>query len=110
MEMLEARVFISQTEVGKLWKDQDGYHFKYHKIYLENPINGAVSFTLPLQEEPFLSKVIFSFFDGLIPEGWLLNLVQKNWKIDPQDRMALLMRACLDCIGNVSVVGVFDEN
>ena len=41
--------------------------------------------------------------DGLIPEGWLLDIVSRNWKIDPKDRFALLLVACKDPIGNVSI-------
>jgi serine/threonine-protein kinase HipA len=46
---------------------------------------------------------LFPFFDGLIPEGWLLDIAQKNWKLNPRDRMGLLMACCKDCIGAVSV-------
>jgi serine/threonine-protein kinase HipA len=48
--------------------------------------------------------MLFPFFDGLIPEGWLLNIAQEHWKIDPRDRMALLVACCKDCIGVVSVI------
>ena len=43
------------------------------------------------------------FFDGLIPEGWLLDITVKNWKVNPNDRMELLLIACKDCIGAVSI-------
>jgi serine/threonine-protein kinase HipA len=46
---------------------------------------------------------MFPFFDGLIPEGWLLDIAEKNWKIDSRDRMGLLLACCKDCIGDVSV-------
>jgi len=46
---------------------------------------------------------LFSFFDGLIPEGWLLDIAEKNWKLDPRDRMGLLLACCRDCIGAVSI-------
>jgi len=52
---------------------------------------------------------MFSFFDGLIPEGWLLEVAEKNWKLDERDRMGLLMVCCTDCIGAVSIVGVKTE-
>jgi serine/threonine-protein kinase HipA len=58
---------------------------------------------LPLSETPYVSKTLFPFFDGLIPEGWLLEVVSRNWKLDPQDRFGLLLVACRDGIGNVSV-------
>ena len=47
--------------------------------------------------------MLHPFFDGLIPEGWLLDIAQKNWKIDSRDRMALLPACCRDCIGAVSI-------
>ena len=85
-------------------EDEEGYHFTYSHEYLksENPL--AVSLTLPLQEKPFHSDFLFPFFDGLIPEGWLLNIAQKNWKLNPRDRMGLLLATCKDCIGNISVL------
>jgi hypothetical protein len=45
-----------------------------------------------------------AFFDGLIPEGWLLEIAEKTWKIDPRDRMGLLLACCRDCIGAAGVV------
>jgi serine/threonine-protein kinase HipA len=49
---------------------------------------------------------MFPFFDGLIPEGWLLDIAEKNWKIDSRDRMGLLLACCKDCIGAVSVLDI----
>ncbi len=63
-----------------------------------------VSLTLPLRQEPYEQKTMIPFFDGLIPEGWLLNIITDNWKIDSRDRMSLLLLACKDCIGNISIV------
>lgn len=48
-------------------------------------------------------RFYFLFFDGLIPEGWLLALVNRNWKIDQQDRFGLLLAVCRDCIGDVFI-------
>ena len=69
-----------------------------------------ISLTLPLQEKVFTSNMLFPFFDGLIPEGWLLDIVEKNWKLNPRDRMGLLLACCKDCIGAVSVEEVKDED
>ena len=49
---------------------------------------------------------MFPFFDGLIPEGWLLDIATKNWKLNPNDRMGLLMTCCKDCIGAVGLIGL----
>lgn len=94
---------------GSLWQDEHGYHFVYDEAYVESSDALPVSLTLPLQKAPFSSNVFFAFFDGLIPEGWLLDIAEKNWKLNPRDRMGLLMACCKDCIGNVSVEAVKEE-
>ena len=38
-----------------------------------------------------------------ITEGWMLDIVDRNWKVNPRDRMRLLLLCCKDCIGNISV-------
>lgn len=96
------RVFVQGNYAGMLEEVEDGYTFTYHSAYLK--ANGpAVSLTIPLREEPFFSETLFPFFDGLIPEGWLLSVVTRNWKLDPEDRFGLLLVSCEDSIGDVSV-------
>lgn len=78
-------------------------HFLTMKNILIEKNASAVSLTMPLSKDMYRSKTLFSFFDGLIPEGWLLDVVSRNWKIDVRDRFGLLLVACRDAIGNVSV-------
>ncbi len=108
--MRKAEVKIQDTTAGWLTQDEDGYHFEYDVEYLTLPEAVAVSLTLPLQKNPFKSNVLFPFFDGLIPEGWLLDIAEKNWKLNPRDRMGLLMTCCKDCIGAVSIHPVQEED
>ena len=56
-----------------------------------------------MKREAYESNTLFSFFDGLIPEGWLLNVVTHNWKLNHRDRFGLLLVACRDTIGNVTI-------
>ena len=100
-----AYIFVRNVFAGKLCETDEGYSFAYDEQYLSNETASAVSLTLPLSEIPYTSKTLFSFFDGLIPEGWLLNVVSRNWKIDSKDRFGLLLVACKDGIGNVSIRG-----
>lgn len=97
-------IYVNDIFAGKLEEIENGYSFTYDLDYLSLPDAKAVSLTLPLQKEPFFSETLFSFFDGLIPEGWLLNVVSRNWKIDSNDRFGILLVACKDSIGNVSVM------
>lgn len=98
-----AYVYVRNVFAGVLKEVDDGYSFIYDTDYLKLQQSTAVSLTLPLQETEYKSKTMFSFFDGLIPEGWLLNMVTDNWKIDPKDRFGLLLVACNDPIGNVTI-------
>ena len=97
------KVYIQNHYAGTVEETDTGYSFRYDKKYLEMENAVAVSLTLPMREEPYESKVLFPFFDGLIPEGWLLEVVTRNWKISYKDRFGLLLIACQDCIGDVAV-------
>ena len=88
-----ADVIFNDIVAGILTETDAGYSFVYDAEYLLRDDAVAVSLTLPLQAEPFHSKVMFSFFDGLIPEGWLLDIARRSWKVDIRDRMGLLL-AC----------------
>lgn len=102
--MRQAKILIDQQIAGILTENEDGYLFEYDENYLKSKSPQAVSLTLPLRQEPFKANNLFPFFDGLIPEGWLLDIVHKNWKLNPRDRMGLLLATCKDCIGNISVI------
>lgn len=98
-----AYVYVRNVFAGILAETDSGYSFSYDNDYLKSDNAAAVSLTLPLSAEPYISRTLFPFFDGLIPEGWLLNVVSRNWKIDTKDRFGLLLVACKDAIGNVSI-------
>ena len=98
-----AFVYVYNVYAGELCETDEGYSFSYDKEYLSSGDAHPVSLTLPIREESYTSKTLFSFFDGLIPEGWLLDVVSRNWKIDSKDRFALLLVACKDAIGSVSI-------
>ncbi|MBD5244779.1 MAG: phosphatidylinositol kinase [Barnesiella sp.] len=104
--MKQAKVFISNTLAGILTEDEAGYEFMYLPDYLASDIAIPVSLTLPLSDKPYRDKVLFPFFDGLIPEGWLLDIAEQSWKISARDRFSLLLACCKDCIGNVSVTPI----
>ena len=100
--MRQADIFLHDRLAGRLVEDIDGYTFRYDPAFLaDHP--ARLSATFPLQPEPFHDRILFPFFDGLIPEGWLLDIAADTWKLDPADRMGLLLACCRDCIGAASV-------
>jgi len=102
-EYRKGKVYIQGIPAGIITETDEGYAFKYDEDYLLRCSVPAASLTLPLREEEYRSNVLFPFFDGLIPEGWLLAVTQKTWKLDRKDRFGALLAVCSDCIGDVSV-------
>lgn len=104
--MRQAKIYRKEMLAGMLTEDGGEYMFKYDDAYLASPSPMAISLTLPLQKEAYKSPVLFPFFDGLIPEGWLLDVALHNTDISVLDRMSLLLLCCKECIGSVSVVPI----
>jgi len=107
--MKRAHVNMYNTIAGILIEDDEGFHFTYLDEYLASENAEPISITIPLTKETLSSKILFPFFDGLIPEGWLLDIAAKNWKLDVRDRMSILLATCMDCIGAVSIKALKEE-
>lgn len=105
-----ANVFFHDVLAGVIKESEVGYTYQYDDMYLSDSKNRPISKTLPLRAELYESNVLFPFFDGLIPEGWLLDIAEKNWKLSSKDRFGLLLLCCEDCIGAVSIVTLTQIN
>jgi serine/threonine-protein kinase HipA len=103
-------VYFKDQYAGKIEQREGEYIFTYDTEYIKSSDAHPISLSLPLQKEPYRDKTLLPYFDGLIPEGWLLNIAEKNWKIDPKDRMSLLLTICRDCIGAVKVVDASEKD
>lgn len=107
--MRKANVFMHDIFAGVLEENEEGYQFCYDSEYQKKEGTKAVSLTLPFAGSPHKDKNLFPFFDGLIPEGWLLDIAEENWKLNTRDRMELLLNCCGDCIGAVHIKRIEDE-
>jgi serine/threonine-protein kinase HipA len=103
-------VYFGDTHAGVISETDEGYEFAYTATYLNIPDARPVSLTLPLSAHTYHSKVLFPFFDGLIPEGWLLDIAVAHWKVSPNDRFQLLLASCADAIGAVSIIPVTEKS
>ena len=106
----EGDVYFGDILAGVISETDEGYEFVYNSNYLTMPGARPVSLTIPLSDMVYKSKVLFPFFDGLIPEGWLLNIAVEHWKVKPTDRFHLLMASCKDAIGAVSIIPVTEKS
>lgn len=99
----KANVYYQGILAGWLSETEEGFSFVYDTNYLANANAQPISLTMPLRPTPYMSTVLFPFFDGLIPEGWLLDVALRNTDVSTLDRMSLLLLCCKDCIGAVGV-------
>lgn len=98
-----AKVLYDGVLAARLSETDDGYILQYNEQYLQQPGSKPISLSLPKKQESYTSKVLFPFFDGLIPEGWLLDIALDHWKVKANDRFELLLTTCRDTIGAVTV-------
>lgn len=102
--MRRGRVYYKDHLAGIITETYEGeYAFEYNELYVKNHPKDFITFTMPVTNTPYIDNRLFPFFEGLIPEGWLLNIASENWKINRNDRMGLLLACCQNCIGAVSV-------
>lgn len=109
--MRTAKIFYQNRFAGVLTETDDGtYVFEYTDRYIQEHPNDFITFSMPVSKSPYVEKRLFPFFEGLIPEGWLLDIASENWRINKNDRMGLLLACCRDCIGAVSVEPIIDND
>jgi serine/threonine-protein kinase HipA len=104
MNVRKAYVFLGKRLAGTISQTSGGFVFQYDPTFL---IGGRpISLTMPLRVAPYVSDHLPSFFEGLLPEGWYLEIASKVLKIAPDDKFGLLLATCRDCIGAASIVPV----
>lgn len=109
--MRKGKVYYNAHLAGIISETNEGeYVFQYDKEFVKAHPKEFITFTMPVTDKPYIDKRLFSFFEGLIPEGWLLDIASKNWKINRNDRMGLLLACCQNCIGAVSVLPIPEDN
>lgn len=109
--MRKGKVYYKEHFAGIITETDDGeFVFRYDENFVTEYPQEFITFTMPVTNKPYTDKRLFPFFDGLIPEGWLLDIASKNWKINKNDRMGLLLACCKNCIGAVSVEQIQEEN
>jgi serine/threonine-protein kinase HipA len=105
--MRKARIRIHSIEAGILTQEaKEGYVFKYHDDYKGPPI----SLAMPVRPEPYEYDEFPPFFDGLLPEGVMLEGLLKMRKLDKSDYMGQLIATGADLVGAVTVLELAHED
>lgn len=98
--MKKAYVYNFNQFAGILtFADDNQYCFEYDKNYEGAPI----SLAMPLIKKRFEYAYFPPFFDGLLPEGDMLEALLKQAKIDKHDYFEQLLTVGCDLVGSVTV-------
>lgn len=98
--MRKARVLVNAHEAGVLAEVQAGqYVFTYNDDYRGAP----VSLTMPLKNKRYEYDKFPPFFDGLLPEGVMLEGLLRKYKLDKTDYLGQLMKVGRDVVGAVTI-------
>ena len=99
--MRKANVFVHGVPAGIMTEIENNrqYEFKYMSGY----IGESVSLTMLVRSEPYYFDRFFPFFEGLLPEGLLLEGLLRALKIDGKDYFSQLMAVGKDMVGAVTV-------
>lgn len=98
--MKKARILVNGKEAGILEKiDQTHYRFIYNANY-KGP---AVSLTMPSGQTVYEFDKFPPFFEGLLPEGTMLEALLRKYKLDRNDYFEQLMCIGQDVVGAVTI-------
>ena len=97
----KAKVLFNGAQAGLLEETENGCRFTYSGEFVNK--KQSISVSLPCKAEPYESVGLFKFFEGLLPEGWYLEVVCEKLKIDKNDSFGLLLATCGDTAGAVSI-------
>ncbi len=98
--MNQANVYVKGSPAGQLIQHSENeYSFAYAVGYSGQP----VSLTMPVEEKEFFFESLPPFFEGLLPEGEMLEGLLRQKKIDRSDLFSQLIAVGADMVGAVTV-------
>ena len=103
--MRTLEVYRNRNLAGLLIEeDRKHYIFRYEDNYFVDPIQPAISLTLPKTQKEFSSNCLFPFFFNMLSEGVNRKLQSTQLKIDEEDDFGFLAAtAQFDTIGAITV-------
>ncbi|HWP81400.1 MAG TPA: HipA N-terminal domain-containing protein [Bacteroidota bacterium] len=99
--MRRAKVFVNGREAGILEEHERGKHYVFR--YLDAYDGEPVSLTMPVSRRSFEFDRFPPFFDGVLPEGVMLDGLLRQRKIDRDDLFGQLVAVGKDLVGAVTV-------
>ncbi|MDR3624489.1 MAG: HipA N-terminal domain-containing protein [Chlamydiales bacterium] len=99
--MKKANVFVNGCLAGELLEIQRNKNYRF--IYSQGFQGPSVSLTMPVIHSIYEFDRFPPFFEGLLPEGAMLEGLLRYTKIDRNDFMSQIIAVGKDLVGNVTV-------
>lgn len=99
--MKRAKVFVDGNLAGYLTEWEQGKRYEF--AYVERYRGASISLTMPLTKRVYTFDCFPPFFDGFLPEGFMLEALVRKTKIDENDRLEQLLRVGGELVGNITV-------
>src|SRR5690348_1848596 len=99
--MKKAKILVDGQIAGELQEIERGRLFKF--IYVDDYNGPPVSLGMPITTQIYEYDRFPPFFEGVLPEGVMLEGLLRQGKIDRYDLMAQLIKVGGDLVGNVTV-------
>ena len=99
--MKTANVLVHGRLAGRLEELEPGRRYRF--IYQSGYDGPPISLTMPTTSQEYAFDRFPPFFEGLLPEGIMLEGLLKQNKIDKLDYFSQLMAVGGDMVGSVTV-------
>ncbi|MDU3756529.1 MAG: HipA N-terminal domain-containing protein [Klebsiella pneumoniae] len=103
--MEKLTVALNGIIVGTLEKTVGGeMSFYYQRDWLERAGSRAISLSMPLREERYRGKIVYNFFDNLLPDSeQIRSRIKVRFHVPTKQPFDLLARIRMDCVGAIQL-------
>jgi len=99
--MRKAKVFFLGEFAGLIEEVEKNKRYKF--IYESGYTGDPISLAMPVKQNEYVFEGFPPFFDGLLPEGVMLEGLVRRLKLDSNDLFGQLMAVGHDMVGAVTV-------
>lgn len=99
--MKKAKIFVCDLYAADLEEVVKGK--QYRVLYRDDYKGSSISLMMPTSQRVYIFDRFPPFFEGLLPEGPMLEALLKRGKIDADDYLEQLIRVGGELVGNVNV-------
>jgi serine/threonine-protein kinase HipA len=99
--MKKAHVLVNGVSAGELQEIERNKQYQF--VYERNYKGPSVSLEMPTSQLIYTFDRFPPFFEGLLPEGMMLEALLRQTKLDRNDFLSQIIAVGKDLVGNVTI-------